>query len=71
MTEVELVGTTAITHPAKALADVLGRASIVRTQSPPRHCGGASDELIAAEEALASARTTFTAAVRTDLGTDQ
>lgn len=71
LTDVELVGTTAVTVAARALAEELGRASMVRMQSPPRHCGGASDELIAAEDALGAARRTFTAAVRKDLGTDQ
>ena len=70
LTELELIGTTAVTTRAMALHDAMRNLSDVRYASPPRHCGGASDDLNAAVYGYTAARTEYVAVVRLELRTD-
>lgn len=68
LTELELVGSAAMTDRARVLRDELLDLSRVRYSSPPRSCGGASDDLVAASDRFQRERGAFVAAVRSELG---
>lgn len=68
LTELELVGSPAMTARAQALRDELLDLSRVRYSSPPRSCGGASDDLVASSERFQRERSAFVDVVRGELG---
>lgn len=70
LTELELVGSPTMTDRARALRDELLDLSRVRYSSPPRSCGGASEDLVAAGDRFQRERGAFVAAVRRELGVD-
>ncbi len=49
--------------------DELRSLSATRYSSPPRSCGGASDDLVAASDCYQQERNAFVPAVRRELGT--
>lgn len=70
LTELEVIGSLTMTRRARALRDELFDLSCVRYSSPPRSCGGASDDLVAASNRFQRERESFVAAVRRELGAD-
>ncbi len=70
LAELELVGSAAVTECARELSAVTQRLSDIRYSSPPRACGGASDDLVAGGERYQAQRQAFVAAVRRELGAE-
>lgn len=70
LTELELIGSPTMTDRARALRDELLDLSRVRYSSPPRSCGGASEDLVASSERFQRERSAFVDVVRRELGAD-
>lgn len=70
LTELELIGSGTVTDQAKALAEAMRNLCNVRYTSPPRDCGGASEDLNTAVDQWNAARSAYIAAVRVELGTN-
>lgn len=68
LTELELVGSPTMTDRARALRDELLDLSRLRYSSPPRSCGGASEDLVASSERFQRQRSAFVDVVRRELG---
>ena len=70
LADMELVGSKVVVAAATALRDEMNSLSNVRYISPPRSCGGASDDLNEAWTQFEAVRDAYKAAVRAELGSD-
>ena len=70
LTDLQLVGSNAVWPLAQHVCEQMRALSNVRYVSPPRDCGGSSDDHNEATNVFIAARDAFVEAVRTDLGSD-
>lgn len=67
LTDLELIGSSAVLAQAKTLWESMRALSAMRYSSPPRSCGGASGDLVAAGDTQRRHRDGFVAEARRDL----
>lgn len=70
LTEIETSAPDAVTEKTQALRDAMRDLSTLRYSSPPRACGGASEEHNEAQEKFQTARAAFMVVVRKELRSD-
>lgn len=70
LTDLALFGSSTVLMNARLLHDEMHKLSSVRYGSPPRACGGASQDLIGADEQFNAVRRAFVLTVRGELGAD-